>query len=325
LLPRLSCAGVLLLGLAGCDQPTGVVIKVSGASDASDLWLTVGADASADEARFFESSAESGLVKSKAGLAEDVEFSDGFEIYLDSADLRKQGKVALVLDAIIDGTPPDIRRDSYAVTPDSEGLIEVKLAPKKIGDGKWVCAGQTASDTAPGFIVSLDDNDTDCDRDGWSYRTDSDDTDPLDAPKPTWGITVNPPGCAVKLGDRVLRSVSACGICQEPTDRDALDQCLGNLAQIKCTIGTKTAAFNVGMLARPLPSNPSWELITLGPMNAKAFFAPSIKAPNQWAVVFQLGEMNVGWFQLNDRSPGGASRLVRVDYQVGNANRCEQQ
>lgn len=318
---RLSCVALLLVG---CDQPKGVVINVSGASDAEDLWLTVGADASDDKTRFFQRSDESGLIKSKAGLAADVKFSDGFEIYLDSEELMAQGEVALVLDSIVDGAPPDIRRDSYLVTPDASGLVDVKLTPRELGPGKWICAGQAASDTSPGFIVSLDERDQDCDRDGWSFLSDSDDTDPLVAPKPTWGISVNPPGCAVKLGDRMLRSVPACGICQEPKDRDALEDCLGNLVEVKCIVGTKTAAFSVSALARPLPANPNWELITLGPSSAGAFFAPSIKAPNQWTAVFQLGELNVAWFQLNDRYPAGASRLIRVEYKMNEPNRCEE-
>jgi hypothetical protein len=306
----------------GCDQPKGVVISVSGASTADDLWLTVGDKANADKTRFFQRDGESGLLKSKAGLAQDVEFSDGFEIYLDSEGLKGQSQIALVLDAIVDGTPPDIRRDSYLVKPDSSGLVEVKLSPKEIGPGQWVCAGQQASDLTAGFIVSLDERDADCDRDGWSFREDSDDTDPLKAPKLTWtGLGLD---CKVLLGTRQLQNVPNCNLCEEPQERDDFETCLATAPQIKCTVGTNPGVLSVAQIVRPVPSNPNWELIKLGPANAAAVFAPSIKAPSQWAVLVGTGALNVAWFQLNDRAEGGVSRLVRVEYKPGDATRCEQ-
>ena len=323
LLLRLSCVGLLVV--AGCDQPTGVVIKVSGASEASDLWLTVGEKANADKTRFFLSDGESGLLKGKAGLATDVKFSDGFEIYLDSETLAEQSEVALVLDSVVNGTPPDIRRDSYLVTPDSSELIEVKLAPKEIGPGQWICAGQPASDTAAGFIISLDERDADCDRDGWSFREDSEDTDPLKAPSPTWGRSLQDPlTCVVSLGKRELQPVPSCNLeCEPPQDSGRFDACFATESPIKCTIGTNPAVLTVGQI-RTVPANPNWELVKLGPMNAKAFFAPSIQAPSQWAVVFGVGALGVGWFQLGDRSEGGVSRLVRVEHKPGDATRCQE-
>jgi hypothetical protein len=320
---RVSCVGGLVLGFAGCDRPTGVVISVHGASDALDLWLTVGGDANADKTRFFQRSDESGLVKSQAGLTSDTTFVDGFEIYLDSAELRAQGEVALVLDSILEGTPPEIRRDSYMVTPDSDALVEVKLAPVELGPGQWICAGQAASSAAPGFIVSRDERDADCDRDGWDFREDSDDTDPLDAPSPMW-VPASPSSqdCRVMLGTRTLLNVPSCALCWDP--QGGFEPCLSMLPQVSCTIGTRTGTLTVAQIATPLPVNPDWELIKLGPLNAEAYFAPSIKAPDEWSVIFQLGEqLNVGWFQLNDRAAGGVSRLVRVDYEGGDASGCE--
>ena len=312
--------------VAGCDQPTGVVIKVSGASEASDLWLTVGDKPNADKTRFFLRDGESGLLKNKAGLGAEVKFSDGFEIYLDSETLAEQSEVALVLDSVVDGTPPDIRRDSYLVTPDSSELIEVKLAPKEIGPGQWICAGQPASDTASGFIISLDERDADCDRDGWSFREDSDDTDPLKAPNPTWARSLKDPlTCVVSLGKRELQPVPNCNLdCEPPQDRDRFEACFATVPPIKCVIGTNPGVLTVGQILRTVPANPTWELIKLGPMNSGGIFAPSIQAPSQWAVVFGVGALGVAWFQLGDRSEGGVSRLVRVEYKQGDATRCQE-
>jgi hypothetical protein len=307
---------VLLLGLAGCDQPTGVVIKVSGASDASDLWLTVGTErsSSTDLLRFHQED-ESGLLE----IGEAV--PDGFEIYLDRTELMAQNKVALVLDSVVNGTPLEMRRDSYVVKPDANALTEVKLAPKKIGPGQWICAGRPASDAAPGFVVALDDNDLDCDHDGWNYPSDLNDTDPLMSGDPTWGLgTGTRVGrCVVKLGLRELGNFEPtdCSGCIAPDDT-SFETCLRDLSLIRCEVSQSFGVAAVKTLAGSV-SNPTWELIRLGTDNINAYFLPSIQAPSEWSVAFTskpLSIAKVGWFLLNDRFSRN-SKLIRVEMKEG--------
>jgi hypothetical protein len=306
---RLSCVALLLVG---CDQPKGVVINVSGAGDASNLWLTVGTErSSATDLPRFRQEDESGLMKIGKAVP------DGFEIYLDRPELMGESRVALVLDSVVNATPLVFKRDSYVVEPDADALTEVKLAPKELGAGQWICAGRLASGADPGFVVALDDNDVDCDHDGWNYPSDLDDRDPLVSGKPMWVLDAGRARCVVKLGARVLGEASTmCPLdCKDPDD-GLFELCLQQISMMRCEISEGKGAITVkGLVGES--GNPTWELVRLGSSRMNGYFLPSIQAPSEWSVEFTaMDDDKVGWFLLNDRETGN-SKLIRVESKDG--------
>ncbi len=302
----------LLVAAAGCDQPTGIVVTVEGVTDASQLWLTVGTPGELDarQPRFLQTD-ETGPVPYE------TPFPGTFEIYLEREALMGQARLALVVDSAV-GDPVDVRRDGFVVEPDPDALVEVKLTPRAIGKGQWVCAGAPPSNGDRGFVVATRSEDHDCDRDGWFGVDDRDDSDPLQAPSPTFDGDLAP-SCTIKLGTRPLPGSMICGLgqCKEPTgDNDA---CLLTAPRVHCKVGTPNAEIALKEIAgEALPTNPDWELIKLGPARANGYFNPSIQAPGQWTATFELGELRNAWFVLRDRARGATfQRLVHLELNEG--------
>lgn len=320
---RLICVVVALGG--ACSQPTGVVISVEGAESASQLWLAVGVAAKDGGGKRFLQTDETDFIE------HEPPFEDGFEIFLDRDKLMGQGKIALVLDSTVPMAPLDIQRDSYVLTPESGVLTEVKLAPKGIGSGQWVCAGQPRTGAQAGFAVALDESDQDCDRDGWHFGTsgnvDPDDADPLQVGTPAW--TQEGLRCLLKLGDRKLYDppLGSCAApcITDPLDGPRLEGCFQEVPKVRCEIELKgresRGIFTVQALVKAQINNPNWELVKLGPQGAKAYFAPSDRSPNEWSVIFEMGEIQLGWFLLTDRD-SGLRRLIRVEAKSGTDSSC---
>jgi hypothetical protein len=315
-----------------CDQPAGVVVTVYGAKDASELWLTVGDQPiEAHQPRFLRSGDETGVVPAQGP------FADGFEIYLARSELRRQPAVALVLDAVRADGEVSIQRDTYLVTPKADALLEVKLTPKVLAEGRWVCPGRArAGVDSEGFATARDASDLDCDRDGWFAESDSDDADPLVARPllPSEGPRLfayrdGEPRCGITLGAHQLRTTlnpGTCGACLLPTTLGEVESCLSSgPAEVICTVRGTRATFAVKDLASP-ERDADWELAKVWPppRSASGFFAPTNLGPEQWAVTFTgdpLGD-DQAWFVLTDRTRG-TSTLVKVEFGKGSGDRDE--
>jgi hypothetical protein len=329
-------AWVTLIGMIGmssaCDQPAGLVVTVYGAKDASELWLTVGDEAvEARQPRFLRSGHESGVVPSRGP------FSDGFEIYLERAALQKRPEVALVLDAVRTDSQVSIQRDTYLVTPKANALLEVRLTPRTLADGRWVCPGQARSGAdSEGFATASEAADLDCDRDGWFAEADSDDADPLvarplvlsEGPR-LFSYRDGEPRCGVSFGGHQLRtslSPGTCGACLLPTTLAEVESCLSSGPdEMVCTVRGTKATFSVKDLASSV-KDADWELAKVWPPTrfSSGFFAPTNLGPEQWSVTFTgvpLTEPQA-WFVLTDRSQG-TSTLVKVEFGKGNGERDE--
>ncbi|MEZ4360320.1 MAG: hypothetical protein R3B48_09075 [Kofleriaceae bacterium] len=310
-----SIAGAALALGCACDTPTGLVVNVQGAASAKSLWLSVGkAD---DGSQRFAQQEETGKIPHAPPYA------DGFEIYLHRDALLQGRQVALVLDAIVDvDGKPQVNRASYLVKPDAQALLEVELAPSRIGPGQWVCAGRPDTPDAPGFTIARGGAEQDCDRDGWRRSEDPEDADPLITRSVRWDGSS---GCVVTVNGRGIRvnlPATVCGECGGGMD-DECDSALRAATAIKCAVPSGGPAFPVKELLPNAGPNPDWELVRLGPLGARAVFAPSAASPDQWSVEFLSVGAKFGWFVLNDLSTD-ASRLIVVDFKDANEDaKCE--
>jgi hypothetical protein len=319
---------IVLAALPACDPPTGLVISVRGGAAARELWLAAGT-ADADQQRFVEAR-ETGVVPS------DGPFPDGFEIYLDRPELTSHRKVALVLDAIVgEGRSLDVLRDSYVVAPDADGLLEVRLTPRPLGAGQWVCWGRSGADRVDpaGFTIGNASPTADCDRDGWPATSDPDDADPLSNGELRLARDLDGAACQFRLGARRLSlDASDCAVCA------ITPQCLSSLESrndvVHCDLRHQGSSVPVAKLMSGV-QNPQWELVPLGSealapppppsedRSVQAVFLPSNRALDEWSVQFSAAAaVKTGWFALGDRS-SGRSVLIVVQFKGDADNSCE--
>jgi hypothetical protein len=316
---RVSGVCVVAGAVIACDQPTGLVVSVYGAAEAKGLQLTVGVDPVASNQPRFLQADESGVIPIGGP------YSDGFEIYLDRQALQKQGQVALVLDAVVDRNGVDILRDTYVVEPTRGALVEVRLTPKGLMPGRWVCAGRARSATdLKGFATFADPGDLDCDRDGWFAGVDPDDADPLGVGKVE--VAARDGQCGIFLGGHQLLplNLSDCNNnCSLPLLPNQIEDCLsGSATTTICSSPREGGTFPVSEIA-DVGDNPDWELAKIGPAVAvNAYFAPSNRAPAEWAVTFSGVSPAPAWFVLTDRAHR-RSTLIRVELGPGERSECK--
>jgi hypothetical protein len=309
-LARIAGAGALALAMLGCDQPTGIVLNVQGLESTDRLFLAVGDSASRNQAN---QSGQRRFVQGPEPMKIEYQapFPASFEIFLENDHLLSKPELALMIDATSGPeTSPVIKRDSFEVSPESGTLLEVRLAPRDLGSGQWVCWGRARRSQDPGVVIELDVQDTDCDRDGWPFDKDPDDADPLATGTPMWALVDNQCKISVGAGRPPVFEPPAC---EAECLLSQIGECLGNKPRRHCKINKSSETIKVVNILEPetLPSNPNWELVKLGPMGASAYFEPSERSPGEWSVTFQLGALDNAWFVLRDRD-GGFSQLVHV-------------
>jgi hypothetical protein len=314
-----ACAtfAAVLAAVTGCQQPTGLVVSVFGATVADELRLTVGTrDAEAAQPRFLR---QDDLVLPR----QSEPYPDGFEIYLDRQDLLAESAVAVVLDAVITDGEVDILRDSYVIVPELDSLLEVRLTPQGLGTGQWVCSGRAGE--MERFTITSP-RDLDCDRDGWLAGDDPDDADPRITGMPRFADALG--RCAVALGGNLIELFARGAPCSPCDPREGLEKCLESLPRTRCMVRGTTASFSVDDLVGDIASNPEWELAKLAPQSDlfSATFVPTNRAPDQWRAVFARAgsPVNTGWFSLRDRVRGDVT-LIEVTFAPpdGEEARCE--
>lgn len=319
---------LVALGAGACSQPTGVVLSVYGVEKAEALLLGVGENASAGSYR---------VARETGVIALPGPYPDGFEIYLDRAELLGQRKLALLLDATLPqgGDGRVALRASYQVEPSRDELIEVRLGPEEAGRGQWVCQGRP-NDAGDGFVIS-DELERDCDRDGWLSSEDPEDVDPLltaDIGNLRVATGKIDGKCALALGGHVYEGAfdraSACSACVGPvlTCAEASDM-------MDCRVGASGRYELYAKDLLELASNSSLTLVRLaGP--ADAYFVPSASAlkafpdaaTGQWRVAFErrpgAPALFFAHFLLTDHAVDPPRhQLLRVRFDPGEVSSCE--
>lgn len=311
-LPRIAGALLLVSSVAGCEQPTGLVLSVQGLETTERLYLTVGDHASS------RSSAEKPRFDRWDGpddsepIAYQPPFPASFEIFIENQHLLSKPKLSIMLDATSGPmASPQLLRDSFEVSPESGQLLEVKLRPSELGRGQWVCWGRARTPSNPGVVIELDAMDTDCDRDGWPFDKDPDDADPVAVGTLMWALEGGQCRISVGAGRPPVFEPPAC---ETECLLSQVRTCLGNKPRRHCKINKPSETIKVVNILEPdtLPSNPNWELVKLGPMEASGYFEPSERSPGEWSVTFQLGALESAWFMLKDRD-SGFSQLIHVE------------
>lgn len=280
------------------------MVSVQGVESAERLYLTVGDHASthrAEQPRYVR-----GMDLGRIDYQ--PPFPGTFEIFIENSHLLSKPKLALMLDATKGPeASPEIRRDSFEVEPETGALLEVRLAPRPMGAGQWVCWGRARTPADQGVVIQIDGSDTDCDRDGWEFDADPDDADPLQVGTPAW--KEDGAFCALRLGNRILRRDTDClGSCGP-------DLCIINKPRTVCRVPSPTATLTMAQLlvgAAP-PTNPDWMLVKLGPPDAAAYFEPSERSLDEWKATFRLSPgRRDSWFQLEDRA-NSITRLIQIE------------
>lgn len=325
---RVVLPGLVVASAVACSQPTGVVLTVHGVEKAEALLLSVGENATGADYRVAR---ETGVIKLSGP------YPDGFEIYLQRADLLDQRKLALVLDATLpqSGEGRAALRASYQVAPSSDELIEVRMAPVEAGRGQWVCQGRSAAD-GDAFVIS-DETNRDCDRDGWLAVDEPEDVDPL--AQPELAELRLAPGtsntqCALAVGrnrfDGVFERTGACLLCTGP-----VVACAEANDALECRVGA-SGRHEVGAKELlELASNARLTLVRLaGP--ADGYFVPSASSlasfpdasKGLWRIAFErrptAPAMFFAYFLLTDHAAmPPRHQVIRVRFDPGESNTCE--